>query len=165
MPKAPRSYLVLTQAKPGELPTEYLTDDVRFPTEGKHTRDLAKARAWIYPPGVRRFLKRHPHLTGYRRVRVPAESIDRAAGADAKAAADRHTVAIPHPGQPAPAAGRAKTGPGRGGERAKRASARSTKTDPNKRAKRAARKRAFRSLRKRLGKPKGRKPSRRAKVA
>jgi len=90
---------------------------------------------------VRRYIKRNPHLVGYRRVWVPESDVTDAIAKLAPAGS--LPAAIAADDTPAPAA---KKHPGR-------SSIRSTKTDPNKRLKRARRKLAVRTLRRAIGKP------------
>jgi len=129
--------IVLTTAKPGELPRQYLADRDRFPMADLNTKDLGQARVWRFPPGVRRYIQRNPHLVGYRRVWVPEQ--------DVKDALEKSGQPATLPTEAAPATGAKRTHG--------RASIRSTKTDPNKRMKRARRKAAIRTLRKLAAKP------------
>lgn len=132
--------IVLTNAKAGELPRLYLADRDRFPMADLNTRDLGQARVWRFPPGVRRYLSRNAHLVGYRRVWVPESEV---ADAIAKTGGTPPAVMTEAP---------ATAHPGR-------QSIRTTKTDPNKRMKRARRKQAVRVLRRVSGK-RGRKMAR-----
>lgn len=74
--------IVLTNAPAGVAPTEYLTDRDRFPAEPLFTTDLAMARTWAYPPGCRRWYKRHlailPVLKDCRRVWVGEDVVEAA---------------------------------------------------------------------------------------
>lgn len=129
--------MVLTPQGRAEIPREFLTDRDRFPAEALLTTDLAKARHWKHPVGMRRFRKRNQFAHSYRGVWVEAATIKAAAALDKTAAATAPTA------EPA-----SKSKPAR-----RQHSARATKTDPNKRAKRANRKRAVRAIRAAAEKP------------
>lgn len=135
--------IVLTNAPRGQAPVEYLTDRDRFPAEALFTTDLAKARAWGYPPGVRRWVKRNvkllPMLATCRRTWVNEDLVVLARESD-KAAAEA-------PARPA-------TGPRRKGSKAARGAG---KLNPNKRSPRTPRKPAKIKASKRST---GRKPQR-----
>lgn len=129
--------IVMTPQGKSEMPREYLVDRDRFPTEAITTTDLAKARIWRHPVGARRFRKRNQFAAHYRTLFVDEATIKAAAALDKTAAlpaAHKEPAAKPAPAR------RIHTG-------------RSTKTDPNKRAKRASRKAAVRAIRKAAEKP------------
>lgn len=143
--------IMLTNAKPGEAPTEYLSDRDRFPAEALFTTDLAKARAWQYPPGVRRWIRRNtpllPILADCRRVWVNEDLVNLARKSDQAAAASTRSR------RPATST------------RATRATRAAGKTNPNKRP-RPARTRGLKGKpAKRPATRAGRKPHRPAKAA
>lgn len=128
--------MVLTPQGKSEIPREFLTDRDRFPAEALTTTDLAKARHWKHPVGMRRFRKRNSFASHYRGVWVDEMTIKAAAALDKTAGATAPTAA-PAKSKPAP----------------RKHSARSVKTDPNKRTRRANRKRAIRAIRRAAEKP------------
>lgn len=154
-------FVVITDAPLTQEPRRFLVDADRFPFEANtFSEDLSKARRWRHNVAVRRWLKRHGGLPATcRRVWMPADAFapGAASAEDPQqlpllkgGAAKRPTSRPPGVGPATPV---------------KSTSARRTKTDPNKRKSRAARLKAFRTLRRASGKSRTRKPARRSKVA
>lgn len=143
--------IMLTNAKAGEAPTEYLTDRDRFPAEPLFTTDLAKARAWQYPPGVRRWIRRNtpllPALAQCRRVWVNQDLVDLARKSDQAAATS------------------SRSSSGRRPATSTRATRAARKTNPNKRTRPAPTRGLKRKPAKRPATRAGRKPHRTAKAA